>query len=48
MMPKAKISVMMSERYSLTLGRNEMPGVDSVASCCMPTEKRIRSGIAMK
>ncbi len=47
MMPKAKISVMISDRYSLTFGSSSIAASPGT-SCCWPMEKRITIGIAMK
>ena len=47
-MPKAKISVMISDRYSLTFGRSSIVASPGVLTCCSDTEKRISSGITTK
>ena len=38
-MPKAKISVMISERYSLTLGSSSIGGLARHAAAAWPREK---------
>src|SRR5579885_2540406 len=47
-MPKAKISVIISERYSETRGKSEIAACPSPPACCMLRKKRIASGIATK
>ena len=47
-MPKAKISVMISERYSPTLGSSSIVASPGVLTCCSDTEKRISSGMTTK
>ena len=47
-MPKAKISVMISERYSLTRGRSSICALPGSFACCMPMKKRSRFGMTMK
>ena len=42
------MSVMISDRYSLTLGSNSMAAECSPAACCMPIENCITTGMAMK
>ena len=46
--PKAKIRVMISDRYSLTLGSNSIVASPGVLTCCSDTENRISSGITTK
>jgi putative spermidine/putrescine transport system permease protein len=46
--PNAKISVMMSERYSSTFGRRAMVASPGCPICCRETENWISSGIARK
>ncbi len=47
-MPKAKISVMISERYSLTFGSSSIVASPGWLTCCSETENRISSGITPK
>ena len=47
-MPKAKISVMISDRYSSTFGRSSIVASPGTLTCCSDTEKRISSGITTK
>ncbi|GJE72878.1 hypothetical protein CHKEEEPN_4439 [Methylorubrum podarium] len=46
--PKAKISVMISERYSSTFGSSRIVASPGCPICCSETENWISSGIARK
>ena len=47
-MPKAKISAIISDRYSPTLGSSAISALPSPADCCMPSEKRTSIGMTTK
>ena len=47
-MPKAKISVMISDRYSLTFGSSSMVGSPFTSICWKLTENLIRKGMTAK
>ena len=42
------MSVMMSDRYSLTLGRSSIVASPGTLTCCSDTEKRMSSGMTAK
>ena len=46
--PKAKINVMISDRYSLTRGSSSICARPGCAACCMPMKKVSRLGITTK
>ena len=47
-MPKAKISDIISDRYSPTFGSNWICAVASLPVCCMPSENRTSIGSTTK
>ena len=47
-MPNAKISDIISDRYSPTFGNSWICAVSSPPICCMPSEKRTSIGSTMK